>query len=67
VKIRVEVKGKEEKELEIREGARVLEVLEKLGINRETVVVFVDGRIAPEEGELRENSRVAILPIVTGG
>jgi sulfur carrier protein ThiS len=67
LKVWVEIKGKEERELEIQESARVLELLEKLGINRETVVVFVDGRIAPEEGELRENSRVTILPIVTGG
>ena len=58
--------GREE-EIELSEGSSVLDLLAGLGVSRETVIVFVNGRIVPEEKVLREGDEVVVHPIVTGG
>ncbi len=47
--------------------ATVAELLERLGQNRETVVVRLNGRIIAEEERLRSGDQLEILPVVTGG
>jgi thiamine biosynthesis protein ThiS len=49
------------------EGATVLELLRKLGVNRETVLVRINGKVGPEEQPLRDGDRVEVFQIVTGG
>jgi len=67
LKVPVEIKGRKKEVLELPEGALVTDVLKKLEINRETVVVFINGRAVPEEERINEGSELTILPIVTGG
>lgn len=49
------------------ESCRVQDLLERMHLNRETVVVKVNERICPEGEQLSEGDRVLIIPIVTGG
>ena len=59
--------GKDQEELELPDGSSIEKLLEKLGIERETVVVKVNDRICPESEKLSEGDEVLIIPIVTGG
>lgn len=54
-------------EVELAQNATVMDLLKVLGVQRETVVVFLNGRVVPEEAELHDGAEVAILPVVTGG
>ncbi len=56
-----------EKELEIPEGSKVLDVLKKLGLNRETHVVKLNGEIVVEEESVREGDVLEIIRVVSGG
>ncbi len=68
MRMRVEIKGRgEQREVEMDSGATVWDLLKELKISRETVVVFMDGRVVPEEEPLREGAQITILPVVTGG
>jgi len=66
VKVTVRWQGRKE-DKEIEEGATILDLLKRYGILRETVVVFVNGRIVPEENSLEEGDEVVIHPIASGG
>lgn len=68
MRVSVELKGRgERKEIELPEGSTVWDLLKKLEIRRETVVVFLNGRVEPEESPLKNGALVEILPVVTGG
>ncbi len=67
MKIRVKVWGRGEEERELPEGASVEKLLEGMEIDREAVVVRVNGRICPESEKLSAGDEVLIIPIVTGG
>ncbi|MGB9719333.1 MAG: MoaD/ThiS family protein [Candidatus Anstonellales archaeon] len=43
---------------------RITELLKKLKMNREEVVVKVDGKVAPESAELEGNEEVEIVRVV---
>lgn len=51
----------------LRYGSTALDLLKKIGLNRETVIVRINGRISPEEERLKGGDSVEILKIVTGG
>lgn len=44
---------------------KISELLKKLGMNREEVVVKVDGKVAPEIAELEGNEKVEIVRVVS--
>lgn len=67
MKIEVKFAGGEIKQIQAAEGTRVLDLLRELGVNRETVLVKVCGKVAPEEQPLKDGDRVEIFRIVTGG
>ncbi len=45
----------------------VEDILQELGINRETVIVRLNGRLVPEEEELRDGDLIEIIRVVSGG
>lgn len=51
--------------VKIGKGASIAELLEKLGINRETVIVRKNGEIASEEDAL--GSKIDIIGVISGG
>ena len=67
MKVRVRVWGRDETELDLPEGSTVEELLGRLGIERETVVVKINDKISPESERLSDGDEVLIIPIVTGG
>jgi len=56
-----------EREREIPEGSKVLDVLKKLGLSRETHVVKLNGEIVVEEESVREGDVLEIIRVVSGG
>ncbi len=68
IKVTVREIGKRHKR-EVRLGphATIADLLQKLGHNRETIVVRRDGKIVAEEERLSNGDLIEILPIVTGG
>jgi len=54
--------------LEIPEGTKVCEVLEKLGIDKKEVkVIFINGKHAKLDSELKNQDRLGLFPAVGGG
>jgi sulfur carrier protein len=66
VRIKILAGGVLEKTIEVEEGSAYSDILSKLGINPETVVVMVDGRPVPID-DIVDSSRIDILKIVSGG
>lgn len=65
--IRLKLDGGKESELSIGEGDTVAKVLDRLGINRETVLVRLNGEIRTEEEQLAVGDEVMIIRAITGG
>ncbi|MFN2490976.1 MAG: MoaD/ThiS family protein [Actinomycetota bacterium] len=55
-------------ELEVREGARAVDVIDALGAPRQLVfALLIDGEQASLEGGLRDGSEVTVMPPFAGG
>lgn len=68
VPVRVEVIHDGERlGMRLRKGARVEELLEELGVNRETVLVRLNSRVCVEEETLSEGDEVEIIRAISGG
>jgi len=68
IEIKVKIIGqKSARMLKLPARATAAEILKKLGQNRETVVVMLNGRIVAEEERMASGDSVEILPVVTGG
>ncbi|MFH1106175.1 MAG: sulfur carrier protein ThiS [Candidatus Aenigmatarchaeota archaeon] len=48
-------------------AATVAELLQKIGMNPETVIVSVNGNIVPEQTKLKKSDKVDVLRVVSGG
>ena len=46
---------------------RVSELLKKLGINSETVLVSANDELVTEEDELKDDDEVKLLSVISGG
>ena len=66
VKVRV-IGQKTIQKVKIAQKTSIADLLNKLGQNRETVVVRLNGKIIAEEERLADGDSVEILPVVTGG
>jgi sulfur carrier protein len=68
VKVRVKILGQKRfKPVEFSGRPKVINLLEKLGINLETAVVKLNGKVVMETERLVEGEKVEIIPIVTSG
>ncbi|MEM2890108.1 MAG: sulfur carrier protein ThiS [Candidatus Hadarchaeum sp.] len=68
VEIKVKIAGqRSSRRLKVASGTTIAELLKRIGQNRETVVVRLNGRIVAEEERLKRGDLVEILPVVTGG
>ena len=54
-------------EMDLKTGATIHEVLNLLNLNREGVVVSVNGEIVIEEKRLEKGDSVRFIPAVSGG
>ena len=55
------------RDVRLREGAKVDDLLEELGVNRETVLVRLNNKVCVEEETLREGDEVEIIRAISGG
>jgi thiamine biosynthesis protein ThiS len=67
MRVRARIWGGDEKELELPDYSTAQDLLERIGIEREAVVVKVNDKICPESEKLSGGDEVLIIPIVTGG
>jgi sulfur carrier protein len=66
VKVRI-VGQKATRRVRVQQKTRIVDLLDQLGQNRETVVVRLNGKIVAEEERLADGDLVEVLPVVTGG
>ncbi len=66
VKIKVKY-GKDEKEIEIKENARIRDILSLLNINIEEVVVKKNKELCTEEDRIKAGDYLEIIRVVSGG
>lgn len=59
--------NQEEKEISIEREITINELLRKLNLNRESVVVIVNGEIKVEEEKIKEGDEVKIISAISGG
>jgi sulfur carrier protein len=59
--------GKKTEIVNLGQNATINDLLEQLGINRETVLVRRNGKITIEEEILREGDSVEIIQAISGG
>lgn len=67
MKVKVNIFGREVRELEVRRGTRIEDLLEALGLNPEEVLVLLNGKLVPEDKLLPENAELEIVSVVSGG
>jgi thiamine biosynthesis protein ThiS len=65
-RITITYQGKE-KSVEIPENTRVSELLKKLRINPETVLVRRSNEIIPDTETLRDKDKIHVLKVISGG
>lgn len=58
---------KETKMMEIPEKSSIENLLDKIGINPETVVVMMNGEVTPEYEALSKGDKIEIIEIVSRG
>jgi sulfur carrier protein len=55
------------RELDIPGPMSVTRLLERLGLNRESVLVIQDGTLVPGDAMLADGAAVEIRPVISGG
>ena len=58
---------KENKEISIRFSGKVKELLKVLKINSEDVLAVKDGELLDENDKIKDNERIELLSVVSGG
>jgi thiamine biosynthesis protein ThiS len=68
ISVKVKIVGQRSaREVRVPQKTRIADLLNRLGQNRETVVVSLNGKIVAEEERLADGDSVEILTVVTGG
>lgn len=65
--MKIAVETDTEQEVEVEDGTTIEALLARLGINRETVVVSLNGTLCTEEEPLKSGDRLKVIRVVTGG
>ncbi len=66
--IRVKVLGRGiERELKWEQGMKVADVLRGIGFNTESAIARLNGRVALEDENVKDNDYVEVIPVVSGG
>ncbi len=57
-------RSKETKEIEIKEFN---DIFRKLNLNSEAMLVLKDNQLITEKAKLKENDKIKIMPVISGG
>jgi sulfur carrier protein ThiS len=55
------------REITIEGGRRVNQLLDELGMNRESFLVIRNGTLVPGDGQLDDTDEVEVRPVISGG
>lgn len=56
-----------DREEKVQGAKRVRELLKKLGVNPQTVLVVIEGEIVTEDHELKDGDVVTLIDVISGG
>ena len=56
-----------ERRIEWKKGMRVRDVIHAVGFNTESAIARVNGRVALEDDEVEDGSKIEVIPVVSGG
>lgn len=56
-----------ERTLVSKNSGKVYTILQKMGINPETVLIFIEGRHVPDDFRVSKETRIVIKEITSGG
>jgi sulfur carrier protein ThiS len=55
------------REITVDGGRRVNQLLDELGMNRESFLVIRNGTLVPGDGQLDDTDEVEVRPVISGG
>ena len=55
------------REITIEGGRRVNQLLDELGMNRESYLVIRNGTLVPGDGQLDDADEIEVRPVISGG
>lgn len=67
MRIKLRLIGREEREIKVRKGIRIIDLLRRLKINPETVVVRKNKEVCIEEERIEEGDYIEIISVISGG
>ncbi|PSH00046.1 MAG: hypothetical protein BRC28_01405 [Nanohaloarchaea archaeon SW_4_43_9] len=65
--IRDDLESEEKKQLELKDGADVKQLLDKQGIERQEVLVSRNGTILTDNHEIKDGDEIRIMDVIAGG
>ncbi len=65
--IRVRILGGPTREVDYREGMKVIDVLRSIGVMSSEYVVVKNGRIVAEDEPIEDGDELVLYPVVSGG
>lgn len=67
MRIKIKLSDKKTKVLKVEKDSTIEELLKRLGINTETVIVKMNGRIVPEVEILEDGCTIELIEFVSSG
>ena len=67
VKVNIIIFNRERREIEVKKGTRIIDILRRLNVNPVEVVTILNGEVVPEEEIVIKDSELEILSVVSGG
>ncbi len=61
------IRNETDQTLKISKQSKIIDLLEKIGENPESVVTKRNGYIVPEEEQISDGDEIEVVPIVSGG
>jgi len=63
----INLENKKEETLVVKRGEKITNILKRMEINPEEVIAVLNDSVVPIEEEITEDSKLELVPVVSGG